>query len=98
MNSFTPFARMPGAMHPLAWAALLCLTSAAPAWAQADARLPEVTVSSSGLQLGVSEMTQPVSVLEGDALVRQREATLARPWTASPASPAAISARAPVAP
>ncbi|WP_313759568.1 Plug domain-containing protein, partial [Diaphorobacter nitroreducens] len=48
----------------------------APAWAQADARLPEVTVSSSGLQLGVSEMTQPVSVLEGDALVRQREATL----------------------
>ncbi|ABM42209.1 TonB-dependent receptor [Acidovorax sp. JS42] len=76
MNAFTPFARMPGAMHPLAWAALLCLTSAAPAWAQADARLPEVTVSSSGLQLGVSEMTQPVSVLEGDALVRQREATL----------------------
>ena len=76
MNAFTPFARMPGAMHPLAWAALLCLISAAPAWAQADARLPEVTVSSSGLQLGVSEMTQPVSVLEGDALVRQREATL----------------------
>ena len=35
-----------------------------------------ITVSSSGLQLGVSEMTQPVSILEGDALVRRREATL----------------------
>ena len=38
--------------------------------------LPEVTVSSSGLELGVSDMTTPVSVLEGNDLVRRREATL----------------------
>ncbi len=73
----TSLLRAPGARHPLAWAALLCLAGTAPqAWAQAAASLPEVTVSASGLQLGASEMTQPVTVLEGDALVRQREATL----------------------
>ncbi|HQQ69113.1 MAG TPA: TonB-dependent receptor plug domain-containing protein, partial [Alicycliphilus sp.] len=76
MNKFLISFRAPGALHPLAWAALLCLAGAAPAWAQAEGSLPEVTVSSSGLQLGASEMTQPVSVLEGDALVRKREATL----------------------
>ncbi|WP_228530011.1 TonB-dependent receptor domain-containing protein [Diaphorobacter caeni] len=38
--------------------------------------LPEVVVSSSGLALGVSDMTTPVSVIEGDALVRSRAATL----------------------
>lgn len=76
MNSFSSY-RQPGRRHPLAWAALLSLAGATPlAWAQAEASLPEVTVSSSGLQLGASEMTQPVSVLEGDALVRRREATL----------------------
>ena len=63
--------------HPLAWAALLCLAGAAPqVFAQAESSLPEVTVSASGLQLGASEMAQPVSVLEGDELVRRREATL----------------------
>lgn len=76
MNSFASSPRAPGARHPLAWAVLLSLAGAAPAWAQAEASLPEVTVSSSGLQLGASEMTQPVSVLEGDELVRRREATL----------------------
>lgn len=75
MHSFAiPF---PGARHLLAWAVLLCLAGVAPqVFAQADASLPEVTVSSSGLQMGASEMTQPVSVLEGDELVRRREATL----------------------
>ncbi len=46
--------------------------------------LPEVTVSSSGLSLGVSDMTTPVSVLEGDALVRTREATLGETLQAEP--------------
>lgn len=65
---------------------LAALVASGSAWAQpagddrlaaaGAASLPEVTVSTSGLQLGVSEMTQPVSVLEGDALVRQRGATL----------------------
>lgn len=76
MNSFASSPRAPGARHPLALAVLLSLAGAAPVWAQAEASLPEVTVSSSGLQLGASEMTQPVSVLEGDELVRRREATL----------------------
>ena len=75
MHSFViPF---PSAHHPLTWAALLCLAGAAPqVFAQTESSLPEVTVSASGLQLGASEMTQPVSVLEGDELVRRREATL----------------------
>ena len=44
--------------------------------AAAPQRLPEVTVSASGLQLGSNDMTTPTSVLEGDELVRRREATL----------------------
>ena len=76
MNYLSVSGRARGARHPLAWATLLCLTSAGHTGAWADGSLPEVTVSSSGLQLGVSEMTQPVSILEGDALVRRREATL----------------------
>ncbi|MGD9774773.1 TonB-dependent receptor domain-containing protein [Diaphorobacter sp.] len=76
MSQFLIHARHSGVLHPLAWATLLCVAGAMPVQAQTDSRLPEVTVSSSGLQLGVSEMTQPFSVLEGDALVRQREATL----------------------
>ncbi|MBS0610668.1 MAG: TonB-dependent receptor [Proteobacteria bacterium] len=77
MNSFVSTVPAPLARHPLAWAALLCLAGAAPqVFAQAESSLPEVTVSASGLQLGASDMTQPVSVLEGDELVRRREATL----------------------
>ncbi|MDE2415894.1 MAG: TonB-dependent receptor [Comamonadaceae bacterium] len=77
MNSFVSTLPAPLARHPLAWAALLCLAGAAPqVFAQAESSLPEVTVSASGLQLGASDMTQPVSVLEGDELVRRREATL----------------------
>ena len=63
--------------HPLAWAAWLCLSAAAPqVFAQDASSLPAVTVSASGLSLGVAEMTQPAAVLEGDELVRRREATL----------------------
>jgi len=65
--------------HPLAYAILVAFAPLAPsAMAQTDAQatLPEVTVSASGLQLGVSDLTQPVSILEGDNLVRRREGTL----------------------
>ncbi|WP_051603059.1 TonB-dependent receptor domain-containing protein [Simplicispira psychrophila] len=46
--------------------------------------LPQVTVSASGLQLGASDMTTPVSVLEGDELVRRREATLGETLAGEP--------------
>ncbi|MGP1683587.1 MAG: TonB-dependent receptor, partial [Giesbergeria sp.] len=65
-------------LRPLALAAWFGAATAghaadAPA---AEASLPPVTVSASGLQLGANEMTTPVTVLEGDELVRRREATL----------------------
>jgi len=52
------------------------MASTAQAQTDDQTTLPEVTVSASGLQLGVSDLTQPVSILEGDTLVRRREATL----------------------
>ena len=65
------------ALRPVALAALLA-TGAAQAQQAAEAApsLPPVTVSASGLQLGANDMTTPVTVLEGDDLVRRREATL----------------------
>jgi len=57
--------------------------TAAPAAPDAPS-LPSVTVSASGLQLGASEMTTPVSVLEGDELVRRREATLGETLNSEP--------------
>lgn len=42
----------------------------------ADTELSAVTVSASALSLGSGDMASPVTVLEGDALVRRREATL----------------------
>ncbi len=68
----------------MALAAILTLWGTGLAHAQANARaapptagsLPPVTVSASGLQLGANEMTTPTAVLEGDELVRRREATL----------------------
>jgi iron complex outermembrane receptor protein len=50
----------------------------------AAASLPPVTVSASGLQLGTSDMTTPVTVLEGDELVRRREATLGETLNSEP--------------
>ena len=66
--------------HPLALAVATLLATPG-AWAQATnepqgATLQEVTISASGLALGSSEMTTPVTVLEGDALVLRRAATL----------------------
>jgi len=68
----------------VALAAILTLWGTGLAHAQANAQaapptagsLPPVTVSASGLQLGANEMTTPTAVLEGDELVRRREATL----------------------
>ncbi len=54
------------------------------ATAAAEASLPAVTVSASGLQLGANDMTTPVTVLEGDELVRRREATLGETLNSEP--------------
>lgn len=77
-------------LHPVALAAMLAISAggsfaqtAAPAAPDAPS-LPSVTVSASGLQLGASEMTTPVSVLEGDELVRRREATLGETLNSEP--------------
>ena len=66
-------------LQPLALAIALLLCGTAKA-----ETLPEVTVSASGLQLGTSEMTTPVSVLEGDELVRRRSATLGETLAGEP--------------
>ena len=74
----------PFVLHPLALATLFCLAGTAQAQ-QADApSLPPVTVSSSGLQLGADDMTTPVTVLEGDDLMRRREATLGETLNSEP--------------
>ena len=57
---------------------------AAPTAAPAPASLPAVTVSASGLQLGAADMTTPVTVLEGDELVRRREGTLGETLNSEP--------------
>jgi len=89
-------ARRHPALHPVALAAILTLSGTGLAQAQANAQpnapatpptaasLPPVTVSASGLQLGANEMTTPVTVLEGDELVRRREATLGETLNSEP--------------
>lgn len=72
-------ASQPLALQPLALAIALLLGGAAKAQT-----LPEVTISSSGLQLGASDMTTPVSVLEGDELARRRSATLGETLAGEP--------------
>lgn len=62
----------------------LAQTQAAAPVAAAEASLPSVTVSASGLQLGAGDMTTPVTVLEGDELVRRREATLGETLSSEP--------------
>jgi iron complex outermembrane receptor protein len=73
------------ALRPVALAALLA-TGAAQAKQAAEAApsLPPVTVSASGLQLGANDMTTPVTVLDGDDLVRRREATLGETLSSEP--------------
>ena len=85
-------ARRHPALHPVALAAILTLTGNGLAHAQTNAQpatpqaasLPPVTVSASGLQLGANDMTTPVTVLEGDELVRRREATLGETLNSEP--------------
>ncbi|AYM96182.1 TonB-dependent receptor [Acidovorax sp. 1608163] len=80
------------ALRPVALAvALLAVAGTGLAQAQAvapaaaaEASLPAVTVSASGLQLGANDMTTPVTVLEGDELVRRREATLGETLNSEP--------------
>ena len=72
-------ASQPLALKPLALAISLLLCAGTEAQT-----LPEVTVSSSGLQLGASDMTTPVSVLEGDELARRRSATLGETLAGEP--------------
>ncbi|MFN3436151.1 MAG: TonB-dependent receptor domain-containing protein [Acidovorax sp.] len=84
------------ALHPVALAAILTLSGTGLAHAQVGAQpnaqatpqaassLPPVTVSASGLQLGANDMTTPVTVLEGDELVRRREATLGETLNSEP--------------
>lgn len=88
-----PQRRRPTTLQPVALAAMLALSGAgpiaqaqttAPAAAEAAPSLPPVTVSASGLQLGASDMTTPATVLEGDELVRRREATLGETLNSEP--------------
>lgn len=86
-----------------AWAAaLLAAALGRPAQAQPQqdtAALPEVTISASGLQWGSSDMATPVSVLEGDELVRRRTGTLGETLDGEPgihASPFGAGASRPV--
>lgn len=84
-----PQRRRPTTLHPVALAAMLALSGAGPiaqaqTAAEATPSLPPVTVSASGLQLGASDMTTPVTVLEGDELVRRREATLGETLNSEP--------------
>ncbi|MFI8619007.1 TonB-dependent receptor domain-containing protein [Acidovorax sp. NPDC077693] len=86
------------ALRPVAFAAMLALSGSGIAHAQASSAaapsapvsantapsLPSVTVSASGLQLGATEMTTPATVLEGDELVRRREATLGETLNSEP--------------
>ena len=61
---------------PLSLALMLAFAAPATALAQQASTLPAVTVSASALSLGSDDMSTPVSVLEGDELVRAREGTL----------------------
>ena len=72
-------------LRPVALAAVLAASGIAQAQNETTApSLPPVTVSASGLQLGASDMTAPASVLEGDELVRRREATLGETLNSEP--------------
>ncbi|MFC4790021.1 TonB-dependent receptor domain-containing protein [Giesbergeria sinuosa] len=73
----------PMRLQPLACAVAWMVGAVGTAHAQSQpvstppaAVLPDVTVSASGLQQTSSDMTMPVSVLEGDALVQQRQSNL----------------------
>lgn len=78
-------------VHPVSLAALSMLLGHS-AWAQgtdraatpAGVELPSVTVSATGLGLAASEMAAPVSVLDGEAWLQRRAATLGDSLTGEP--------------
>ena len=79
----------PHSLHrptPLALALMLAFAAPASALAQQAPTLPAVTVSASALSLGSDDMSTPVTVLEGDELVRTREATLGETLAGQPGS------------
>ncbi len=79
--------RFPFALHPLtiaAWLAAAASTGHAADATATEGSLAPVTVSASGLELGVNDMTTPVTVLEGDALVRTRGANLGETLSGEP--------------
>ncbi|MBN8442011.1 MAG: TonB-dependent receptor [Thauera sp.] len=76
---------MPHSIHPLSLAVMLALATQAglalaaeppQAPVGAEAELSAITVSASALALGSGDMASPVNVVEGEDLVRRREATL----------------------
>jgi len=69
---------------PLTLALTLAFAAPASVWAQQTPALPAVTVSASALALGSDEMSTPVTVLEGEELVRAREATLGETLAGQP--------------
>ena len=69
---------------PLSLALMLAFAAPATALAQQASTLPAVTVSASALSLGSDDMSTPVSVLDGDELVRAREGTLGETLAGQP--------------
>lgn len=69
---------------PLTLALMLAFAAPATALAQQASTLPAVTVSASALSLGSDDMSTPVTVLEGDELVRAREGTLGETLAGQP--------------
>ena len=69
---------------PLSLALMLAFAAPATALAQQATTLPAVTVSASALALGSDDMSTPVTVLEGDELVRTREGTLGETLSGQP--------------
>ncbi|OYO26765.1 TonB-dependent receptor [Janthinobacterium sp. PC23-8] len=63
---------------------MLAFAAPATALAQQAPTLPAVTVSASALALGSDDMSTPVTVLDGDELVRVREATLGETLAGQP--------------
>lgn len=81
-SNFSPLVRPVRPVRPVVLAVLASLSAVAAAQhsvqsdADTGAALPDVTVSASGLQLGSGDMATPVTILEGDHLMRQRQSTL----------------------
>ncbi|CAD5109131.1 TonB-dependent receptor domain-containing protein [Zestomonas carbonaria] len=63
--------------HPLAWAVAAALAPAIPAVADSDpVELESSVISASPLAHSADRMTTPAAVLEGDELIKRRQATL----------------------